>query len=123
MALIIKEMKERDYEAFRRLFEDAYAEYLEFLKVKTPQQYQKERRERREVSHARFNHYLKTGSSFVAEEDGRSSAMWQAKQSPLCTEWTSYSGSNTSLFSLNIGEEGWAQLYCVDSYTMLNAPI
>lgn len=63
-------MKERDYEAFRRLFEDAYAEYLEFLKVKNPQQYQKERQERREVNHTRFNHYIKTGSSFAAEEDG-----------------------------------------------------
>jgi len=63
-------MNKRDYEAFRTLFEDAYAEYLEFLKLSNPQQYQKEQQERREVSRARFNFYLKTGSSFVAEENG-----------------------------------------------------
>jgi len=62
-------MKERDHEAYRRLFEDAYAEYLEFLKIKNPKLYQKERQERREVSPARFHHYLKTGSSYVAEEN------------------------------------------------------
>ena len=71
IAVIIRLMDERDYEPFRGLFEEAYAEYLEFLKVKNPQRYQKERKIRREVSPARFNHYLETGSSFVAEEDGK----------------------------------------------------
>jgi len=63
-------MDKRDYEAFRKLFEDAYAEYLEFLRLGNPQEYQREHQERREASRARFNFYLKTGSSFVAEESG-----------------------------------------------------
>lgn len=62
-------MEERDFEAYRRLFEEAYAEYLELLSRENPQQYLKEQQERREVTQARFDFYLKTGSSFVAEED------------------------------------------------------
>lgn len=85
-------MKERDYEAFRRLFEDAYAEYLEFLKLKNPQQYQKERQERREVTHKRFNRYLKTGSSFVAEENSEVIGYVASQTVSLCMEQTSYCG-------------------------------
>jgi len=69
-ALIVRHMNKRDYEAFRTLFKDAYAEYLESLRLSNPQQYQKEKREKREASPARFNFYLKTGNSFVAEENG-----------------------------------------------------
>jgi len=69
-ALIVRQMSKRDFEAFRTLFEDAYAEYLEFLRRSNPQEYQKEQLEKREVSRARFNFYLKTGSSFIAEENG-----------------------------------------------------
>lgn len=69
--MIIRLVEEKDYEVFRRLFEDAYAEYLEFLRHKNPQQYLKEKQERREVTRARFDFYLKTGSSFVAEENGK----------------------------------------------------
>jgi L-amino acid N-acyltransferase YncA len=64
-------MQEKDYEPYKALFDEAYAEYLEFLKNTNPQQYLKERREKREVTHARFEFYLKTGSSFVAEEEGK----------------------------------------------------
>jgi RimJ/RimL family protein N-acetyltransferase len=63
-------LEEKDFESFRRLFEDAYAEYLQFLKRENPQQYLKERQERREVTRERFDFYLKTGSSFIAEENG-----------------------------------------------------
>jgi len=63
-------MHKKDYEAYKRLFEEAYVEYLESLKLSNPQEYQNERRERRGVTPARFNFYLKTGSSFVAEENG-----------------------------------------------------
>lgn len=66
----MRQLHKRDYKAFRTLFEDAYAEYLEFLRLSNPQEYQKEKQEKREVTRARFNFYLKTGSSFVAEEKG-----------------------------------------------------
>jgi len=69
--MVIRQIEEKDYEAFKRLFEEAYVEYLEFLKHKNPKQYLIERRERREVTRARFDFYLKTGSSFVAEENGK----------------------------------------------------
>jgi len=69
--VIVRQIREDDYEAFRGLFEEAYSEYLGFLRHENPQQYLKERRERREVTRARFDFYLKTGSSFVAEEDGK----------------------------------------------------
>jgi len=69
-SLIVRQMDKRDYEVFRTLFEDAYSEYLEFLRLSNPQEYESEQRERREVSQARFNFYLKMGSSFVAEENG-----------------------------------------------------
>jgi len=67
----IRSIEVKDFEVFRRLFEEAYVEYLELLKHKNLQQYQKEKQEKREVTRARFNFYLKTGSSFVAEENGK----------------------------------------------------
>lgn len=70
VAVILRRIEKGDYNAFKQLFEDAYAEYLDFLKAKNLQQYEKERQEMRAVSPARFNHYLKSGSSYVAEEDG-----------------------------------------------------
>jgi len=69
-ALIVRPLNKRDYDAFRTLFEDAYAEYLGTLRLNNPQQYQREQQERRKVTHARFNFYLKTGSSFLVEENG-----------------------------------------------------
>lgn len=71
--VIIRRFEVKDYEAFRRLFEEAYDEYLEFLEHENPQKYLTEREERKErkVTRARFDFYLGTGSSFVAEEKGR----------------------------------------------------
>jgi aminoglycoside 6'-N-acetyltransferase I len=66
----IRLLEAKDYKAYKRLFDEAYGEYLVFLKRENPQQYRKERREKREVSRARFDFYVKTGSSFVAEEEG-----------------------------------------------------
>lgn len=68
--MLIRQLEEKDYEVYKRLFEEAYSEYLEFLKRKNPQQYQKEQQEKKEVTRARFDFYLKSGSSFVAEENG-----------------------------------------------------
>jgi L-amino acid N-acyltransferase YncA len=67
----IRPMQEKDYEPYKTLFQEAYNEYVEFLKNTNPQQYLKESKEKREVTHQRFDFYLKTGNSFVAERDGK----------------------------------------------------
>jgi L-amino acid N-acyltransferase YncA len=68
--VIVRELEERDYEVFKRLFDEAFLEYLEFLKRGKTRQYMKELRGRREISRSGFDFYLRTGSSFVAEENG-----------------------------------------------------
>ena len=68
--MIIREIEEKDYEVFKKLFDQAFVEYLEFLKKENPQQYMKELEERREITLSGFNFYLGTGSTFVAEENG-----------------------------------------------------
>jgi L-amino acid N-acyltransferase YncA len=69
--VIIRLIEKRDYDGFRRLFDEAYSEYLQWLKHTSPQQYEKERREKDEVTLSGFGFYAKTGSSFAAEEDGK----------------------------------------------------
>lgn len=68
LKMIIRQMEDKDYEAFKGLFEEAYGEYLESLRDSDPQKYQKELKEGRKVTRARFEFYLKAGSSFVAED-------------------------------------------------------
>jgi L-amino acid N-acyltransferase YncA len=68
---MIRQLEEKDYEVYKRLFLEAYNEYLESLKSKDPFQYKIEKQEKRTVSRERFNFYLNTGSSFVAEEEGK----------------------------------------------------
>jgi L-amino acid N-acyltransferase YncA len=70
--VIVREIKEKDYEVCRSLFNQAVSEYLEFLKHENPQQYKKELCERREITRSGFEFYLETGSSFLAEENGKS---------------------------------------------------
>jgi len=65
--LIIRQLAKKDHEAFKGLFEEAYTEYLESLRLTNPKQYRKEKQEKRKVTQARFNFYQKTKSSFVAE--------------------------------------------------------
>jgi len=67
----IRRLEERDFEAFRTLFDEAFSEYLEFLRAENPEQFQEEIAGREEVSQEGFDFYLKTGASFVAEEEGR----------------------------------------------------
>ena len=67
---MVRAIEEKDFEVFKRLFDQAFSEYLEFLRQGNPQQYLKELRERREVTRSGFNFYLRTGSTFVAEENG-----------------------------------------------------
>ena len=69
-ALIVRQMNKEDFEPYKRLFEEAYSEYLEFLRLNNPQQYRKEKQEKKKVTRTRFDFYLKTGSSFIAEENG-----------------------------------------------------
>jgi phosphinothricin acetyltransferase len=69
--LKIRQLEEKDYEVYKKLFLEAYNEYLDSLKLKDPSQYKIEKREKRTVSRERFNFYLHTGSSFAAEEKGK----------------------------------------------------
>jgi len=70
MVFNLRQFAKRDYEPFKGLFEDAYNEYLQSLRLSNPEKYEKEKREERKVTRRRFSFYLKTGSSFVAEEKG-----------------------------------------------------
>jgi L-amino acid N-acyltransferase YncA len=68
--VIVREIEEKDYGIFKRLFDQAFSEYVESLKQENPQRYMKELRERREITRSGFKFYLRTGSTFVAEEKG-----------------------------------------------------
>jgi L-amino acid N-acyltransferase YncA len=68
MDVTIRQLEAKDYDAFKRLFTEAYTEYLEFLKHERPQHDLNQ--ERRDVTVPRFTFYLDAGSSFVAEADG-----------------------------------------------------
>jgi len=70
MVLNLRQLAKRDYEPFKRLFEDAYNEYLQSLRLSNPEKYQREKQRETEVTRERFSFYLETGSSFVAEEKG-----------------------------------------------------
>jgi RimJ/RimL family protein N-acetyltransferase len=70
MKLIVRPLAKEDFEPYRRLFDEAYYEYLEALKLSNPSQYRRELQDKRKVTSFRFNFYLKTGSSFVAEKNG-----------------------------------------------------
>ncbi len=68
--MIIRLMREKDYKPIKRLFDEAYDEYLEFLRLNNSERYSREMRERQKVTHASFDFFIKAGSSFVAEEKG-----------------------------------------------------
>jgi phosphinothricin acetyltransferase len=70
MKLIVRQMVKEDYKLYKRLFDEAYYEYLERLRLNNPRQYRREIQNKRKVTLPRFNFYLQTGSSFVAEKDG-----------------------------------------------------
>jgi ribosomal protein S18 acetylase RimI-like enzyme len=65
--MMIRRMRDKDYESVKSLFNEQYDEYLEFLRVNNPRRYTRERRERREVARPSFDFFVKTESSFVAE--------------------------------------------------------
>jgi L-amino acid N-acyltransferase YncA len=67
----VRLLEEKDFGAFRTLFDEAFSEYLEFLRHENHEQFLKEVTEREEVTREGFDFYLKTGTTFVAEEEGR----------------------------------------------------
>jgi len=70
MRLIVRQLAKEDYKSYRKLFDEAYYEYLEDLKQSNLQQYRKELQDKRRVTSFRFKFYVNTGSSFVAEKGG-----------------------------------------------------
>jgi len=64
-------LEERDFEAFATLFNEAFSEYLEFLRRENYEQFLKEVAEREEVTREGFDFYFKTGTTFVAEKEGK----------------------------------------------------
>lgn len=70
MGLVVRQLAKEDFEPYRRLFDEAYYEYLENLKHSNLPRYRKEVQDKRKVTSSRFNLYLKTGSSFAAEKNG-----------------------------------------------------
>lgn len=69
--LIVRQLAKEDFKAYKTLFDEAYYEYLAGLKQSNLQRYRRELQDKRKVTSSRFNFYLKTGSSFVAEEKGK----------------------------------------------------
>lgn len=67
--LIVRQLYRKDFTSYKQLFDEAYYEYLEGLKQSNLQQYRKEMQDKRKVSSSRFNFYLNTRSSFVAEKN------------------------------------------------------
>ncbi len=70
MKLIVRQLARKDRQAYGKLFDEAYCEYLEGLKQKDLRRYHEEMQNKRKVTSSRFNFYLKTGSSFAAEKGG-----------------------------------------------------
>jgi L-amino acid N-acyltransferase YncA len=67
----VRLLEEKDFEAFRTLFDEAFSEYLEFLRHENYEQFLKEVAGREEVTREGFDFYLKSGTTFVAEEEGK----------------------------------------------------
>ena len=51
----VRLLEEKDFEAFRRLFDEAYSEYLEFLRHKSHEQFLEAAEEREEVTREGFD--------------------------------------------------------------------
>ena len=103
MRLIVGQLAKEDYTSCRKLFDEAYYEYLEELKRSNLQQYHKQLQNKRRVTSSRFNFYVKTGSSFVAEKDGEVVGYVATQTIPTCGVMIEFYGSNTWSQSTNIG--------------------
>jgi len=67
----VRLLEEKDFGTFKKLFDEALSEYLEFLQHENHEQFLKEVAQREEVTREGFDFYLKTGATFVAEEEGK----------------------------------------------------
>lgn len=67
----VRLLQEKDFEACKRLFDEAYSEYLEFLRHKNHEQFLEAVEEKEEVTREGFNFYLQARTSYVAEENGK----------------------------------------------------
>ena len=67
----VRLLQEKDFEAFKRLFDEAYSEYLEFLRHRSHEQFLEAVEEKEEVTREGFDFYVQTGTCFVAEEEGK----------------------------------------------------
>jgi RimJ/RimL family protein N-acetyltransferase len=67
----VRLLEEKDFEAFKILFAEAYSEYLEFLRHESREQFLEAAEEREEVTREGFDFYLHERASFVAEEGGK----------------------------------------------------
>lgn len=67
----VRLLQSKDFEAFKRLFDGAYSEYLEFLRSTSHEQFLEEVEQKEEVTREGFDFYVQAGTSFVAEEDGK----------------------------------------------------
>jgi RimJ/RimL family protein N-acetyltransferase len=69
--MIIRRLEDADFDAFNSTFRASLEEYLQFLKDRSPEEYSQQLRERKEANPSSFHYFARTGSSFVAEQDGR----------------------------------------------------
>jgi L-amino acid N-acyltransferase YncA len=67
----VRLLEEKDFGTFKKLFDEALSEYLEFLQHENHEQFLKEVTQREEVTREGFDFYLKTGATLVAEEEGK----------------------------------------------------
>jgi hypothetical protein len=102
MKLIIRKLEKKDYKPYKKLFEETYYEYLENLRHSNPQQYRIEMKDQRKVTSSRFNFYVQTGNSFIAERDGIVVSYIAAQTIPYMRGHDKSSGSNTSSLRKNI---------------------
>ena len=66
----VRLLEEKDFDAFKTLFDEALSEYLEFLRHENHEQFLEEVAEREKVTREGFDFYLQSGITFVAEEEG-----------------------------------------------------
>jgi hypothetical protein len=69
--MIIRQIEDGDFGAFKRLLEESHLEYLQFLKDRDSKEYLQFLQERREADLSSFHCFVGIGSSFAAEMDGK----------------------------------------------------
>jgi L-amino acid N-acyltransferase YncA len=67
----VRLLQKKDFEGFKRLFDEAYSEYLEFLRHRSHELFLEAVEEKEEITWEGFDFYVRAGTSFVAEEKGK----------------------------------------------------